>query len=133
MKKRKILDSSALLRFFSCGKGYELIEKELEIAQKEEQKILLNLINLGEIYYAVKNKFNKETAEKTLEFINNLPISICLASKEVILRAADLKSDFGIPFVDAICAASAIIENATILTCDFDFKKVSSEVEIIWV
>ena len=133
MRKRRILDSSALIKFLACEEGADIVKKELEKAQEEKQNIFLSVINLGEVYYIIKKKFDKDKADQTIDLLSNLPISLLSVSKETALKAALLKSDYDIPFIDAICAATAIIENAIIITSDFDFKKVKSQVESIWV
>jgi len=133
MKRKSILDSSALLRFFQKESGAEIVKNKLEKAQQENQPLLLNLINLGEIYYIVKKKFGEEKLKETLILLEELPISWYPISKDLIIKAADLKADYDLPFVDAICAATALMEDGDLLTSDPHFKKVEKEISIIWI
>lgn len=133
MKRKNVLDSSALLVFLQKEPGCGIIKEKFEKALQEREVFLLNMVNLGEICYIVKKRFGEAKTREVLVLIEELPISLYPASKEIIIAAADLKADYSLPYIDAICAATAQAENATLFTSDSDFKKVEPLVPICWV
>lgn len=132
MRRKNILDSSALLRFLQKEPGFEIVKDLLEKAQVEKEPLVLNLINWGEVYYVLKKNFGKDLMEKTLSLLEEMPISLYPISKDLIAAAANLKADKNLPFVDSICAATAIAEKGRLITSDADFKKVEKEIPLLW-
>ncbi|MDH3944945.1 MAG: type II toxin-antitoxin system VapC family toxin, partial [Anaerolineae bacterium] len=46
-----ILDSYAMLAYLGGEEGGEFVKEKLEEAQREESRLLMSLINLGEVLY----------------------------------------------------------------------------------
>lgn len=133
MKRKGVLDSSALLTFLQKEPGSEIVKKEIEKAQEDGDPLLINLVNFGEIYYLIKKRFGPKILEEILALIEELPIHLYPVSKELMVLAANIKADYNFPFVDSICAATAIKEEGYLLTADFDFKKIEKKLTIHWV
>lgn len=133
MKRKSILDSSALLILLQKEPGFATIKAELESAHRERKVFLLSHINLGEIYYLVKRRSGEAKAREVLVLIAELPVALCPITKEIVLKAADLKADYDLPYIDSICAATALTENASLMTNDKDFKKVEHLICVDWV
>ena len=51
MKKKTLLDSFAVLAWIQDEKGSHFVEELLYKAQENKEHLILNIINLGEIYY----------------------------------------------------------------------------------
>ncbi|MCX5868809.1 MAG: type II toxin-antitoxin system VapC family toxin [Proteobacteria bacterium] len=133
MKASLIFDSSALLKLFQKEPGFEKVIRILRIAQEENLRKLLNIINLGEIIYITKKHFGNEKKLGILGNIHRLGFEILPAKDDLVFRAAEIKGDYPISYADAFTMASALEHSAAVITSDPDFEKVSSFIEIIWV
>lgn len=133
MKRKNILDSSALLRFLQKEPGYEIVKEGLNNAQKENSYWLLNLINYGEICYIIKQRYGVEKWQEIFVLLEELPLIFYPTTKELILKAADIKVAYKLPYADAICAATAWLEEGNLFTSDQDFKKIEKYISITWV
>jgi predicted nucleic acid-binding protein len=133
MKRKSVLDSSALLKFFQKEAGHEIVRERIEKAKKDGEPVLINIINAGEVYYLIKNKFGSEPANKALMFLEELSLNLYPADRGVVIMAAEIKSDYCLPYIDSFCAATALKENGEVLTSDRDFKKVAKIIPIVWV
>jgi len=72
----KILDSWALIAFFEDEPAAEQVEKLLTQASAERHKLLLSVVNWGEIYYNTMRELSPEAAEPQARAMATLPIEI---------------------------------------------------------
>ena len=72
----KVLDSWALIAFFEDEPAAEEVEKLLHQAADEKHKLLLCVVNWGEIYYNTMREVSQEAAEQKAQEIASLPIDI---------------------------------------------------------
>jgi ribonuclease VapC len=68
-----------------------------------------------------------------LIIIRLLPLKIIPCPNDLVLEAAEIKAQYPIAYADAFVLASAIRENALIITGDPEFKEVEHLVEIHWL
>ena len=71
----KVLDSWALIAFFEDEPAAEAVEKLL-VQAADKHKLLLSVVNWGEIYYNTMREVSQEAAEQTAREIAALPIEI---------------------------------------------------------
>jgi predicted nucleic acid-binding protein len=133
MMKRSILDSFAVLAWIQDEPGAQTVEDLLYEAQDEAERVLLNIINLGEVYYCCARVQDISFACDIIEKIRLLPVTIYPCPNDLVLEAAAIKAQFPISYADAFIVATAIRENARIVTGDPDFKKVKHLIEIVWL
>lgn len=133
MKKKYLLDSYAVLAWIQDEKGAQFVEDLLYRARENKENVLLNIINLGEIYYRCARVLDMESARNLLENIKLLPIKITPCPNELVIEAAEIKARYAIAYADAFAVASAIREKACIITGDPEFKEVEHLVEIYWL
>ncbi len=132
-KKPSLLDSFALLAFLNKEKGFEKVRGMLQAANASGVPLLMNEINIGEVYYIVAKNQSADKAEEFLRRLETLPIQLAANSFSDILEAARLKARFPISYADAFAAATAIKLNATLVTGDPEFQTLAHLVEIHWI
>ena len=131
--KKSILDSFALLAWIQDEPGAQIVEDLLYKAQDEGEGVLLNIINLGEVYYCCARVQDSSFARDIIEKIRLLPLTIYPCPNDLVLEAAEIKAQFPISYADAFIVATAIREHARIVTGDPHFKKVAGLIEIDWL
>jgi predicted nucleic acid-binding protein len=129
----KVLDSWALIAFFEDEPAAETVEKILEQAAAERHKLLMSVVNWGEIYYNTMREVSQEAAEQKLKEIAAMPIEIVDADSELTKQAAIFKATKKMSYADCFGAALAKIRNAEFITGDSEFKEVEKEIKINWL
>ncbi|MFP3869851.1 MAG: type II toxin-antitoxin system VapC family toxin [Syntrophobacteria bacterium] len=133
MKNKTILDSFALLAWIQDEQGAQLVEDLLLSAQEGREHLILNIINLGEIYYRLIRLENLTFAQDMLEKLKLLPLKVYPCDNDLVLEASEIKAEFPIAYADAFIVATAQREKARIVTGDPDFCKVEHFVTIEWL
>ena len=131
----KVLDSWALIAFFEDEPPAEQVEKLLAQAAAEKCKLLLSVVNWGEIYYHTMREVSQEAAEQKAREISTLPIDLVGVGDDLALarQAAIYKATHQMAYADCFAAALAKIKNAELLTGDPEFKSVEGEVKVFWL
>ena len=133
MKKKILLDSYAILAFLNKEKKYQIVLNLLKEARLGKRLLIMNQINAGEVYYHVKKRNLTENFDKFWKTFLMLPIEFICNDFELVIEAAKLKSIHSISFADCFAAATAIKENASIVTGDPDFKKLKKKIKVEWI
>ena len=110
----------------------EIVEEILTHCHKTKTKVLLSLINWGEIYYIVKRRFGDNYLQTVLQHIEQLPIKCIPVDEEIVRDASELKAQYPISYADSFCAAVARKNKATIVTGDPEFKIIEKIIPIVW-
>lgn len=134
MKRKRLLDSFALLAYLNKESGFEKVRDALATAQRLQLPVLMNEINVGETYYILFRKRGQEQAEYFLDTIlAGLPILTISNTWEDVISAARIKAEYPLAFADCFAVDSARREKATVITGDPEFKKIEHLVEIEWL
>ena len=134
MKRKKLLDSYALLAYLNKEKGFEKVRDVLANAQKTGFSVFMNELNVGETYYILYRKRGPEQAEYFLDTVMaGLSISLISNDFNAVVSASKIKARYPLSFVDCFAVATAKRENAVILTGDPEFKNVEEFVKIDWL
>lgn len=128
-----VLDSFALLTYLQDEPAAARIEKLLDNARKEKCRLLLSIMNLGEILSITERKGGVAKAQDTLALIHQLPIEVLSADEQIVFAAAHIKANYTISYADAFVVATGIQENATVITLDPEFHSVENIVPIEWL
>ena len=128
-----VLDSFALLAYLQDEPIAARVEKLLESAHKGKNRLLLSIINLGELLYITERRGGIARAQDMLALIRQLPIDILPADEQTVLAAAHIKANHAISYADAFVVAIAMQENAAILTGDPEFQSVQTLVHVEWL
>jgi ribonuclease VapC len=123
----KVLDSWALIAFFEDEPAAEVVEKLLHQASEGKHKLLLGMVNWGEVYSSTMRAVSPEAAA--------LPIEIVGVSDDLALarQAAIFKATHKLSYAGCFAAALAKQRNAELVTGDPEFKAVEKEVKIYWL
>ena len=134
MKKKRLLDSFAILVYLNKEKGFQKVRDMLAEAQKSGEFILMNEVNVGEVYYILFRKRGQKQADYFLETIlAALPITIITNTFNDVIDAAKIKAEYPLSFADCFAAALARKHDASIVTGDPEFKKIEHLVTVEWL
>jgi predicted nucleic acid-binding protein len=108
-------DSSAWIEYFAGTSKGEIVKNYID----KNVNIFTPSICLMEI----KNKYIREghKYQEQIDFICNIS-SIVDITKEISLKAADIKNQYNLYSIDAIIYALSQIKKSILLTGDHDFK-----------
>jgi len=131
----KVLDSWALLAFFEDEPAAEEVEKLLAKADQGTHKLLLSVVNWGEVYYNIMRRASPAAAEQKVKEMAIMPIELVPVETDLHLvrQAAIYKATGKLVYADAFAAALARLRNAELVTGDPDFKAVEGEIKIGWL
>lgn len=123
MVKDYVIDASAIFRYTDGERGGERVEELLKQALSGDVQLLLSVVNWGEIVGILSKRHGLAAAQGMSEKLMALPINLVVADRSDAEGAAYLKHDYGVPYADAFAASLAHRLSATLVTADFDFKK----------
>jgi ribonuclease VapC len=131
----KVLDSWALIAFFEDEPAADDVEKLLQQATEGKQKLLMSVVNWGEVFYNTMRAVSQEAAEQKAQEIAALPIDVIGVSDDLTLakEAAIFKAMHKMSYADCFAAALAKQKNAELVTGDREFKAVEKEIQIGWL
>lgn len=126
-----MLDSFALLAYLKKESQYEKVKTLLS---SDNILLLMNEINTGETYYILARERGIEQAEYFINTIlPSLPIEILPNMFQDIIEAAKIKAQYALAFADCFVVATAVREQAPIVTGDPEFQKIQRLTEIEWM
>lgn len=128
-----VLDSYAMISFLQREKGFETVKQAMEKAIQKGVKTLMTTVNWGEAYYIIKREEGACVAEAMVEIIDTLPVELLPATRELTRHASTLKADKKMSYADCFAAAAAMMNKATLITGDKEFREVEKEVTIEWI
>jgi len=129
----KVFDSYAFFVFFQDEENADKVENLLLEAEKGNIRILLNIVNWGEIYYIIMRKFGEETAEKKMREIEQMPVEVILLDRELAREAARIKACHTLSYADSFAAALTKMGKGELITGDKEFKSIEKEISIFWI
>jgi len=122
-----------MLAFLNRESGFEKVRALLQEAERSKGPLVMNEINIGEVYYMTAKDRSMELAEEFLHRLETLPIQPVSNSFPDILEAARIKAQFPISYADAFVVATAMRMNAVVVTGDPEFRRVERLVTINWL
>ena len=131
----RVLDSWILLEWLKDRPPAALMETLWARARAGRTRLVINVVNLGEVFYLTAKARNLEAAELVLAELQESPLEVKPASDSLVLEAARLKARFPISYADAFAVAMAARERAPLVTGDPDLKILAAQglVELEWV
>lgn len=130
----KVLDSWAMLAWLqnetpACNDIQYLLDR----SQEGKVELIMNIINVGEVYYNIIRRKDEESANFFWNRLLNMPIKPAGVDRALILIAAQLKGKYPISYADAFAIATAITHDCPLLTGDPEFRSVESLIKIEWL
>jgi len=137
MNKLYVLDACALIAFLNDEEGASIVEALLSEASVGNIDLVMNRVNLLEIYYGVYRDDGMQEANSVIERIFNLPLTIIdTLTDNVFYEAGKLKAENRISLADAIAIGEANVRNAELVTCDhheFDILVEEEKMTVYWI
>jgi predicted nucleic acid-binding protein len=114
-----VIDSWAALALLRGERPAEsAVRRHLRRAFRGNLRLLMNLVNLGEVYYRMHRIVGEARALEGLSRLRRLPIEIVPVREPLVLEAARLKANHAISYADAFAVATARAARASVLTGD---------------
>ena len=131
-----VLDAHALMVLFHDEPGADEVERILLKAEGGSPKLLMSVVNWGEIYYSILRGASQEMAETKAHEIAGMQIELVPVDAddlELVRQAAAFKATRKMSYADCFAAALAKIKNAELVTGDREFKQLTRDVKIHWL
>ena len=131
-----VLDAHALMVLFNDEPGADEVEKILLKAESGSPKLLLSVVNWGEIYYSILRGASQEMADAKSHEIAGMQIELVPVDAddlELVRQAAAFKATRKMSYADCFAGALAKIKNAELVTGDREFKQLARDVKIHWL
>ena len=137
MKKNYVLDACALIAAIKQEEGALVVAELYEEAATGGIKLVINKVNLLEVYYGFRREHGKEYADTILESVINSVVEISDISIEVLREAGRIKSDYRrISLADSIALAEASVRGGYLVTSDhqeLDIIDSNGIVKFFWI
>lgn len=132
-KSLYVLDSFALLAYLGGEVGEERVKEILQEASLGNDRVLMSLINLGEVVYITERERGLAKTQEVLAIVEQLPIEILPVDRQTVLEAAHIKAHYPIAYADAFAVTAAQTNNGMLVTGDPEFKAVKDVIRIEWI
>jgi len=129
----KVLDSYALMAFFEDEPGADFVRGLILQAEEGSTNLLMNVVNLGEVWYSIARTNSAEIADQYVQEIIGMAIEIVEADWQLTHQAAAYKVNGNIAYADCFAAALAKTRKAELITGDEEFKALQAEIKISWI
>jgi uncharacterized protein len=97
----------------------------LEAADRRESRLAMNIVNLGEVFYLSVKARDMAYGRQVLHTLHSRVITVS-ADDELVMLAATLKARHAISYADGFAAATAILQNAPLVTGDPEIKAIAA-------
>ena len=132
-RQRSLLDSYAILALLNDEPGAQVVADLLRAGARDDDLVLMNEINVGEVYYIVTKHRSLSEAERVLRYLETLPLEIVSNDYAEVIDAARVKARFPLSSADAFAVATATRLGVSVVTGDPEFAAVEDTVNIVWL
>jgi len=128
-----VLDSFAMLAFLQLESGADQVTALLREAEQGTARVLMSLINLGEVVYIIERRRGETRLRSFLAYLQATPIEMATVNQNRMFAAAHIKAHHSISYADAFAVALARELDATVVTGDPEFHAVEGLVSVQWL
>jgi ribonuclease VapC len=121
------------MAYFQDEPAAEAVEAILLEAQERNNRLLMSVINAGEIWYNYARRTTAAVADERITQLRTAGVQFVEAGWELTAEASRIKSRYAIAYADCFAAALARRESAKVVTGDPEFRKIGKECAILWV
>lgn len=107
----------------------------LEAAERRQCRLLMNIVNLGEIFYLAAKARDVNYAQHVLDTLQQRMTTLS-ARDEIVMLAAGLKSRHPISYADGFAVATALLEDAPLVTGDPEIRMLAANekaLRLVWM
>ena len=137
MSKVYVLDACALIASLSNEEGANKVEAVYDKVVAGKAKVVVNIINLLEVYYDDYRIRGKDSADKMVTAIKASPTKIVSEiGSDIFAEAGRLKASYRISLADSIVLAQTKVLGGTLLTSDhheFDVIEAKEPIDFLWI
>ena len=131
--RRYVLDSTALMIFFTDGAGAMKVEDFIMDAVVKKSRLLMSAVNWGEVYHSTWRERGKDVADRIVVEISHLPIEIEDANFEATKTAAEFRAQYALPYAGCFAASLSRRRNAPVITADPDFFALKKKIGVEFI
>jgi ribonuclease VapC len=132
-RQNYVLDSFALLAYFSDEPGREQVMAILHAAEAQQAEVYLSTVNYGEVVYITERTRDVQYARVVIAALDQLPITLVDVDRQMALEAAHLKARFSMSYADTFAVALAQSVEGILVTGDPEFRTVEHLVPLQWL
>jgi predicted nucleic acid-binding protein len=113
----------------------QFVRNLLDSTQRREQTLVMNIVNLGEVFYLSAKARDLAYGQRVLSGLRPI-LLIESATDELVVHAARLKAGHAISYTDAFAAATAIAREAPLVTGDAELRAVATveqKLKLQWI
>jgi ribonuclease VapC len=126
-----LLDSWAVLAYLKKESPADnRVIALLEQAREGAARLLISIINLGEVYYSMGRLRGVDFAEDVLADLRLLPVEILSVDEAAVFAAARWKMQYPLAYADAFAAAAAEQYHAILITGDPELLALKDKIKI---
>jgi len=124
-----VLDSFAILSLMQDEPGAGVVEQLLNDAQDGNTRLLVSVVNLGEVFYRLAKSKGASMATDFRSALSRreFPWQVVSATDSRVWAAAALKARFPLAYADAFAVALAREEHAPLVTGDPEILALSPQ------
>ena len=113
------MDACALLALLRNEPGADIVAATINDTNNNEAEIIMNKVNLLEVYYDLYRTIGKDKADEVLTEIKKRPLTInAEITDEIFYEAGRLKASHKISLADSFALAQAIVSGGELMTSD---------------
>lgn len=131
--KTFVLDSWAIMAFFEDEPSAERIADLIADAHDKGHRLLMSVVNAGEVWYTTSRKYSNLDADKAIRRLRSILVEFIEVDWHLARIAAAYKSKGGISYADCFAAALAKHNKATLVTGDKEFEQLNDDISILWL
>lgn len=114
-----VLDSWAVIALLRGERpAVQVVGHYLNQAAGKSSRLVVNVINLGEVLYRLIQVEGEAQADRHLARFRAGPVQVAQVREPLVIEAARLKAKHRISYADAFAVATARAEHATLVTGD---------------
>lgn len=126
-----LLDSWAVLAYLKQESPADnRVIMLLDQACQGTVRLLISVINLGEVYYTVGRLKGEDFAEQVLAEFRLLPVEVLQVDEADVFTAARWKMQYPLAYADAFAAGTAEKYKAVLVTGDPELLALKDKIEI---
>jgi len=127
------LDASALLRFIDKEAGAEQVRAILQGLLSGKHRVLVCALHWGEVAGNLYKKKGTEIQQQVMGRFSYLGLELVPATPDRAVRAAILKAELEIRYVDAFGVELAQSTPCIFVTADYDLKPAANRAKILFL
>lgn len=131
-----VLDAWAVMAWLKGQQpAAERVRGLFEAADQGEQKLLINIVNLGEVFYLSVKARDLAYGQRVVNGLRSRLVVVS-AADSLVIAAATLKSRYALSYADAFAAATAVAKDAPLVTGDPKLRTVAAvetKLKLEWI